>query len=39
MPLVDEYIAQRAVGEAPSRSLEMLVRKSGKRERGEQHAL
>ena len=38
MPLVDEYIAQREWAKAEP-LLDLLVRKSGKRERGEQHAL
>jgi tetratricopeptide (TPR) repeat protein len=38
MPLVDEYIAQQEWARAEP-LLDMLVRKSGKRERGEQHTL
>ncbi len=38
MPLVDEYIAQQEWAKAEP-LLDLLVRKSGKRERGEQHAL
>ena len=38
MPLVDEYIAKESWEKAEP-LLDMLARKAGKRERGEQHAL
>ena len=39
LPLVDEYIDDSRSGRSAEPLLDLLVRKSGKRERGEQHAL
>ena len=39
LPLVDEYIDRRSTGTQAEPLAEMLTRKAGKRERGEQHTL